>query len=464
MINHLKNRNVQTILIACGWYLALFPGRLGFDSAEAIRMIQRNQSTDWWGASFFWFLRVTTLNGQTIAIAALIQISVLLFSLSLYVHSLPTSRKNAQNALFVIAISPFFGFFGLGISHDVFFVSGILLILREENFRIFKSERHSSRRIELLAVAMILVNLSMTKIGLLIFVLYCILMALRKNLLKAAVLFITGVVFFIVSSIGITPQASGYYLWPAFADLKCIAQHETAEISPQQWSWLESYATVENWKKQISCSSMDQAVEALGFESNIEISANTEFFRNFISIVSQNPAIVVMAHINRSRVALPPPFFPIPNNQVNLNSEVPVGQGTNTALQSGPEVLHPSIDEPSMQVQKGRFVLVEQLVQIPTFLINQASWFWGWGGMWLWAVGYYFLKRGDGIRIPRLVFANWPTMILHSTLVLLAPTSLPRYVMSTILCGLIVLTIIILEKAGERKVNDSKEMEAKNGQ
>jgi hypothetical protein len=36
--------------------------------------------------------------------------------------------------------------------------------------------------------------------------------------------------------------------------------------------------------------------------------------------------------------------------------------------------------------------------------------------------------------------------------------------MSTILCGLIVLTIIILEKAGERKVNDSKEMEAKNGQ
>lgn len=196
---------------------------------------------------------------------------------------------------------------------------------------------------------------------------------------------------------------------------------------------------------------MDQAVESLGFESHIEISVDRGFIKNYLAIVKQNPAIVVMAHINRSRVALPPPFFPVPDNQVDLNSEVPVGQGTNTALQSGPEILHPSIDEPSVKINKGIFSLPEQIVQIPTLLINQASWFWGWGGMWLWLVGYFLISRSKETRISRILIANWPTFLLHATLVLLAPNSLPRYVMSTIYCGLIAAIAISLEWKKKRE-------------
>jgi hypothetical protein len=203
---------------------------------------------------------------------------------------------------------------------------------------------------------------------------------------------------------------------------------------------------------------MDQAVEALGFQSNIEIKPDAKFVRNYLSIVSQNPAVVVMAHINRSRIALPPPFFPVPENQVNLNSGVPIGQGTNTALQSGPEVLHPSIDEPSMKVDKGIFGFIEKFFQIPTFLINQASWFWGWGGMWLWVVAFFYLRKGKTLSLSSLLSANWPTFVLHGTLVLLAPTSLPRYVMSTIYSGLVVLTLHILEQIDNRDFQKVKEM------
>jgi hypothetical protein len=299
----------------------------------------------------------------------------------------------------------------------------------------------------------------MTKIGLLVFLFYCLLLALRKNFFKSVSMTTAGIVFYLVSSVGITPQASGYYLWPAFADLKCVAQHSGAEITTSQWNWLDDYASLELWKTPISCSSMDQAVESLGFQSDVIIPVNSEFFRNYLAILKQNPAIVVMAHINRSRVALPPPFFPVPNNQVNLNSEVPIGQGTNTALQSGPEVLHPSIDEPSMKVNKGPLILVEQVVQIPTFLINQASWFWGWGGMWLWIIGFYFLKKGRPVRIRQILMANWPTFLLHATLVFVAPTSLPRYVMSTIYCGLVASVVLSLEYIDNRKFRTLNETE-----
>ena len=451
MNKKLKSRYYLPVIAASFWFFALYPGRLGFDGAEAIRMIQRGESTDWWGASFFWFLRLTTFEGQTIAIAAAIQCIVLFCSLKTYINSLPVSKSVSLSTLLILVSTPFFGFFATGISHDVFLVSGILLVLAEENRRLYKLESNRRRFKTYFHNASILILLSMTKIGLLIFVAYSLIWFVRKHYLKATALLIVGIIFYIISSIGITSQASGYYLWPAFADLKCIAQHTEADISDKQWSWLNKYADEELWKRPISCSSMDQAVESLGFESHIEISVDRGFIKNYLAIVKQNPAIVVMAHINRSRVALPPPFFPVPDNQVDLNSEVPVGQGTNTALQSGPEILHPSIDEPSVKINKGIFSLPEQIVQIPTLLINQASWFWGWGGMWLWLVGYFLISRSKETRISRILIANWPTFLLHATLVLLAPNSLPRYVMSTIYCGLIAAIAISLEWKKKRE-------------
>ena len=63
-VKRLIARDVKYILlIGCVvvfWYLAFFPGRLGYDYSLAIRMIQEGESTDWWTSTFF--LVFTDLN------------------------------------------------------------------------------------------------------------------------------------------------------------------------------------------------------------------------------------------------------------------------------------------------------------------------------------------------------------------------------------------------------------------
>ena len=435
-----KSKFSWAIVICFFWYLALFPGRLGFDSALAIRMIQDGKSTDWWSALFFWFLKLSTLGGKTIAIASLIQLAVLFFAILNFIRSLPINREAQNSTLLIIVATPLFGVFGLGVSHDVFQSAGILFLLSLEFKKFFSNHQYFeySRKEKIGFGVYLVFCLSMSKVGLLILLVYAVILVIRRNFASALAIVISTVTLFAVSSVGISSQASGYYLWPVFADLKCVAQHVEAEISVDEWTWLEEYAPKELWLTPISCSSMDQAVEALGFRSSIELAVDLDFVKKSASIIGKNPAIVFMAHVNRSRVALPPPFFPIPANQTNMDPNWIIGEGTNTALQSGPEVLHPSIDEPSMKVDKGLFELLEIVAQAPTLMINQASWFWGWGGLWLWPILFIFIAKLKPLKKRLILIANWPTMILHMALFAVAPTSLPRYVMSTILCGVIV--------------------------
>jgi hypothetical protein len=303
-------------------------------------------------------------------------------------------NRDAQNkVLLIVVATPLFGVFGLGVSHDVFQTAGILLLLSFEFKRSFFNYQdfQSSRKEKFFLSALVIFCLSMSKVGLLILLAYTIVLVIRRNLASALAVLISTLTLFAMSSVGISSQASGYYLWPVFADLKCVAQHVEAEISVDEWIWLEEYAPKELWLTPVSCSSMDLAVESLGFQSSVEITPDLDFLKNSASILGRNPAIVFMAHVNRSRVALPPPFFPIPANQTSMDPNWVIGEGTNTALQSGPEVLHPSIDEPSMKVEKGVFKALEVLAQIPTLIVNQASWFWGWGGLWLWPIFFFFV-------------------------------------------------------------------------
>ena len=70
------------------WYISLFPGRIGTDPVQAIKLMEKNQSTDWWSALYFWFLRVTTFNGQSIWLASLLSLIPLYLSLIYFLYSL----------------------------------------------------------------------------------------------------------------------------------------------------------------------------------------------------------------------------------------------------------------------------------------------------------------------------------------------------------------------------------------
>jgi hypothetical protein len=169
------------------------------------------------------------------------------------------------------------------------------------------------------------------------------------------------------------------------------------------------------------------------------------FIKNYFSIASKNPAIVIEAHLQRSSVALPPPFFQGPENQVDQDINNPVGLNTNTALQLGPMVLHPSIDDENLKIYNPVLKILESIALLPSFAINQASWFWGWGGLWLWPIYFYLMIRLRQRSLKRIAGITYPIIVTNVLLVLVGPIPAPRYVMTTILIGNVTALFLIYD-------------------
>jgi hypothetical protein len=126
----LNNRfKVMELVIFAYWYISLFPGRLGFDGSEAIRIIQRGESTDWWTASFFWFLRILSFDGQSIFLASFATYAFLVFSLKYFVFSLPARLSILRRTYLIMLATPIVSVFGLTVSHDAFQVAGTLILV-----------------------------------------------------------------------------------------------------------------------------------------------------------------------------------------------------------------------------------------------------------------------------------------------------------------------------------------------
>lgn len=424
---------LQVILIVGFWYLAMWPGRLGYDYSLAIRMIKANESTDWWTALFFRLLEFSTFFGRTIFLTSLIGLVSLAYSLWFFLSSTVQDLKVLRRTYLAILLTPLYGVFGLTVSHDVFQTTGIIvflgLLIQVRNNLL------SNRRFVLNYIFASLCLLTV-KTGLMTIFIVSVVFIFSKYrflILRA----ITPVVLLaLISQVGIGPSIIKHPGANVFlSDLKCVAQHPEAEISNQEWDQLEKIAPRKLWLLPVTCSNIDLQIKTLGL-SEIDIELPKSFYRNFLVIVSKNPLIVIQAHIQKSLGALPPPFFPGPENQVDRNIENPVGLGVNTALQKGPGLLHPSIDEPSVAVKPTLLLPLQALAQALTFIINQASWFWGWGGLWLWPILYFYISRLKLTKFKQLSISLLPISILHSSTVILGPGPLGRYYMSTILVGL----------------------------
>jgi hypothetical protein len=434
-----KNRfKLVELLIFAYWYFSLFPGRLGFDGSEAIRMIQRGESTDWWTASFFWFLRIFTFDGQSIYVASLVSYAFLAFSLRYFIFSLPAKLVILRRTYLIMLATPIVSVFGLTLSHDALQVAGTLILVGT----LFRSANLRTIHPALLVLAYS--GLLTTRLGIFV-VLMDVLFRLRTSK-KTALLLLVGSVFFIlISSIGVTKHdASANTNW-MLADLKCVSQHPDARLTQTDWVFLEGIAPRGEWRTPLSCTTVDEPVGTLLSKNPEAHVFSREFAISYFKIVSKNPAIVAMAHIQRSRGTLPPPFFQGPDNQVELDTSIPIGQGTNIALQNSFEMLHPSIDEPTVKVEIKFLKPLERLSQMPIFIVNQASWFWGWGGLWLWPAIYFALSRlKSGSLLGRTAVYS-PIFVLHFFLVAIAPAPLSRYVMAAVITGISCSIVLILE-------------------
>lgn len=424
------------ILISAIWYLSLFPGRLGFDYAKAIVMIQNGESTNWWTSLFWWFLKITSFNGQTIAVSSLLCLSALGYSLYYLIESIPGNTYVNRLALLLLSLTPIYGAFGVNVSHDVFQAAGILIFTGFHLRMVCFETKIVS--IDYVALSMASAMVLTTHYGLPLIAINIVIMLIQRYF-KLGIL-ISGVTFLItvISPLGITQVPTYGLVIPIMGDLKCVAQLESSELSASDWVFLQSMAPKLEWLEPKTCSFIDYSLEDMKSIDLGSIPLSKDLVRNYLRITSNNPAVVAMAHFQRASIALPPPFFFGPQNQVTRNPDVPIGQGTNNALQSYPGVLHPSIDEPSVDMKITWLAPLEALAQAGIFVINQASWFWGWGGLWLWpfVVFLLFSLKGTGLFRRLTVLAN--IAVLHGLLLILS-APLPRYVIATILLGIYVL-------------------------
>ncbi len=431
------------------WYISLFPGRIGSDPVQAINLMEKSQSTDWWSALYFWFLRLTTFNGQSIWLASLFSIIPLYLSLIYFLYSLPEKKLRIDRVAFFICLSPLFGNFAVNINHDVFFTAGILLLLGYSLRVYLTSSKQIDKYLPFMAIILFL-NSRTGYILIAVFIVYIFFVS-RKSL-NTLILISFTVCLFLLTSIGVTKTSVPLHYLPFLADMKCVAQHPEARITNKDWNYLILIASTENWKKPITCSNMDTAIGEIR-SKKLEALPPIEFFKTYFSIATKNPAIVIQAHLQRSSVALPPPFFQGPQNQVDRNIDNPIGLNTNIALQLGATVLHPSIDYPPLKIDKDYLKPLESFALLGSFLVNQASWFWGWGGLWLWPIFIYLVFKVKERRPLELIKLTYPIIVTHAVLIAVGPIPAPRYVMSTILIGNIILLFLLSELFGKTKSN-----------
>lgn len=443
---------VISVLILSTWYLLLFPGRAGADAVGLLKLIRDGKSTDWWTSTYFWFIKLTTFNGRTIAVTSFVLLTVLATSFYWMVRVFPAPISTIRKSYLILISTPVFSVFGLSIGHDSLQVSGLLLLIGIEIRNYYGTAIRSTK----LAIVYLIsfFCLLTTQIGIMIIVLSLVILFVRRQIFVTSILIPITLSIYFFSSIGVstslfngvvvTYTAEAKYA-PVLIDLKCVAQHPESDISPSEWKFLERISDHDNWIHPISCNNSDLFGGLPARTRKLDVNSY-DLYKNYFSIVSKNPAIVAMAHIQRARGILPPPFFQSPDNQVILDTTIPIGQGTNTALQSGPELLHPSIDDSILKIEYPGQKILEAIGQAPIFLFNQASWFWGWAGLWTWPIIIYWIWKLKIQKIRLFVITLYPLWILNSLLLVAIPFSHPRYYMSAILIGLFVTILMINEK------------------
>lgn len=465
-IERLKNKPrhiLYSCLLILFWYISMFPGRVGADTAGAIRLIQSGESTDWWTALFFWFLKLSSFNGTTIAITSLIQLIILSIAFYWLVIALPGSKTVIEKSFLIMIATPIFGAFGTTVGHDNLQVSGIFILLGIELRNIRKLELRKKTLVK--AYISSIFCLLTTHTGIFLILLSLLILTVRKFFKMSIYLLLLTFFILTVSSIGVTKSLyngiavnkTSQVKYSAFiADLKCIAQNPSSEINEFDWERLTRIAPKSDWLISLSCANSDPAINSLDLHKSKYDFSSTEFGKTYLTISSKNIAIVAMAHIQRARGILAPPFFQAPDNQVVLDTKIPIGFGANNALQTGPEVIHPSNDEPTVSVNSRWLKPLNMLAQIPIFLVNQASWFWGWAGLWCWPIVIYWIWKIKIRKAKDLIISLYPIIGLHTILLLTIPTSIARYYMAAIILGIFV-TILMLVELMTNKVTEAED-------
>lgn len=418
---------------------ALFPGRIYRDSVNLIELMLNGKSIDTWSASYFRLLQVLSNNGSNISLASFSMAAIFYASLYVLINNLGLNKRVQLYSSIFLVFSPFVGVFAFTVGHDNFTTSASFLYLT-----LLCKKQKQFTKIDYAIVFFASFLASTSGLGVILTFGFCLAMLIKKFSIASILSVATAFTFFFAGSTLFNVERSNLELslMNMLGDIKCIAQHKNANISKAQWNQLGKIGNEQDWLEPKTCVIADYSFFALENASKEKNST----IKLWINLVAQNPQIALQARIQRTSVALPPLFFRNPPNMFDTSYKNPVGLNAMNDLQIFPDLFKTSVDLQSTS-QKKLFgqIIFERLVLFPTFLFNQRSDIWGWGGLWLSILAFSFLyrKRGD---VTSRALVLLPNLFLHLGVVCFAPSPSPRYVFSSILLGIFFTLVFIFEK------------------
>ena len=158
----------------------------------------------------------------------------------------------------------------------------------------------------------------------------------------------------------------------------------------------------------------------------------------WLRLFRDNPRFILLAHLQRSSVALPPGISGPQPNAYETDLLLPLGTNTPRWLHVWDGVVDDSrYQTGKIQPQPDFLKYAQYLIIFPSIVLNYNSYIWGWGGLWL-LISSIILFRNWGRKGILLLV---PVMVSHAFLFLMIPTPNPRYTYLSITLGLLLLSV-----------------------
>ena len=231
------------------YFLALFPGRPTYDLEIITDMMQSGESAATWSPLYFRLVQLLTFNGQFLSVVSFVGLITLYFSFRVMVSCFGFSADLERKVRAVVVTLPIFGFFGLTVNHDVFAVSGILLVTG----LLFRTSFDLSMRRDGLIILVSVFLCSMSWLGIASFLGFVFALFFRRHfrMVFASTLMLTLSVLGSAFVLNVDAGPSNRWL-PILGDLKCIAQDPDSSISQSQWVALSKLASKDDWLERNS--------------------------------------------------------------------------------------------------------------------------------------------------------------------------------------------------------------------
>lgn len=425
---------VTDLIAILFWALIRFPGVPHTDTEEQYKLIDEGQITNQWTLSWYFLLKLSSFTVSPLAFITILQLIAMLVVLRKLGSSIVNEFPCAHRAVTFFLFTPFFGYPATTVNHDLFPVCGLLLlfvVLYE-----LKINQKSPSKI-LLAISTLLCLFSYISI----FAAALVLLYLLTSQIKFFAAGMTVVLSSMIVVNFIFPNISPSNLkWVSLvSDIKCATEDQSNVLNTQQQDMLASLAPIDYWteKQDYSCAASNEIISSLSFS---EITG-PQILRLWFSIGRDNPGPYIKAHLIKGGFALPPPFSTKPKDVFDLNSLDLEKRHNNEFL----------IMDRSAQPPKG--VLVDTLRNIVDLLAYTMNLFTGWiawAGLWLAFVVATFSKRLSkklgGVSIPQILVVFAPFLLTHLFILVASPVSDARYLMATIVIGLLILLAVLFEK------------------